>query len=200
LAETLFTGGRLPAPTAETGKWDRENLPKVALMRLEGLPPRTIADFFSQEFSLLHRTDTLVSANTVSAIMNSYFSPELKQKISAYEEERASGKILLLENRDLILEIVKKTGLKVPDLFSGKTSLGIRNSNAMFTPLEVIKAFAMRLENKHYEDILAAIGKTYSPELRGRLGMQITQTFSEDARRFLPNERTRERNRRAETE
>lgn len=187
LAETLFSNSTVPAPTHETGKWDRENLPKVALMRLEGFTLKNIADFFSQEFSALHRTDKLVSEDTVGVIMSSYFSPALKGKINEHAEERALGGIFLSENRDLILKIENKTGLKGADLFSDR-KLYATNQGATFSLLELIRAFDMRLENKPYKEILTAFGKTYSPDspLLLRLRVQINRTFSEAARRFLP--------------
>jgi len=185
LAETLFTGGRLPAPTAETGKWDRENLPKVALMRLEGFTLKNIADFFSQEFSLLHRADQLVSESTVGAITSYYFSPKLKGRINEHAEERALGGIFLSENRNLILKIESRTGLKGADLFSDR-KLYATNQGATFSLLEIVKAFDMRLDNKPYEEILTVFGKTYSRELSTLLRVHVNRTFSEQARRLLP--------------
>ena len=194
LSETLFSNSTVPATTQETGKWDRENLPKVALMRLEGFTLQNIADFFSQEFSLLHRADTLVSENTVGAIISFYFSPELKGKINEHAEERALGGIFLSENRDLILKIEDKTGLKGADLFSDR-KLYASNQGATFSLLEIIRAFDMRLENKPYEEILTAFGKTYSPDSSLLLRVQINRTFSKAARRFLPQTVQKRKNR-----
>ena len=192
LAETLFTAHHSDEPQVVTGqKWDEHYLPMIALMRLEGIHMRRIADFFSYEFSLLHRADEFVSENNVRDIMEGRFSRQLKQKIARYREQRAQGMDLLLGNEALFRGIMEKTGLEIADLFPEKKGVSVAHADATFTRLEIVKAFAMRLENMPYEDILARLGKDPTHELADRLGGRVQRVFSEKARRFLPHQTSR---------
>ena len=176
--------------------WHRDELAKLALCRLEGVPYTQRTDFFTREFSRLaasHHQDEEqaldeASTRTATKKMTEFFSSQLLAIIHKREREYSRVEELTLnaEARAEIERISELLHVPVEKLFSGRPI----PRNAQFTALELVRAFRMRAEHSPTKNILAALGRTGTKEALGRAAHRLivltSEMFSPEAVRKLP--------------
>lgn len=173
-------------------RWDSGYLAKVALMHLEGVSRNRMADFFSEEFSLLYRKNMSTSTDVIAVTVSKYFSDELKEKIQANVHTTWWGIAANLEDRSLISQIEIATGLSREELFpEGLNKQAQAKFNvsrgAHFNQDAILRAFLMRIKGEPYEVILSTLNVPPSEKgLHNQLAREITYNFSEQARALLP--------------
>ncbi len=186
-------------------QWNRGEMVKIALMRLEGVPPSDIADFYTHEFSRWpakekkeSREDYVVGAETISVKASANFSPLLKAAIvrNNKSERKVQRAITDPEISELVAQISRTIRLPVDRLFTGKSFPNKRK----FSTQDVLKAFLLRAgkEPVAYNEIITRLSlenPNISPsdsKAAKHLAVLIRDVFSDEARAHLPSNTQRQ--------
>jgi hypothetical protein len=182
-SEELFV--KTPNPNNPNTKFDEYYLLKLAVFRLECIDWKMISDFFDREFNDFGKTNNIYAL--IHAVCSKHFTDKLKDKIK--------------QNLNNIEFTVKRQS-------ESNNCRNLVDEIRRMTSLPINKIFLKPLRQKHYDGrfdfkdlckyFLQSITKSSKASLSEKeaslIKSMVSQSFSKEARAFLPKNVTKARN------
>ena len=193
-AEQLFTD---QIPKNDDALWNRHEVAKLALFRLEGVRLVACADFYTNEFNKLRsksitESNKIISVKNITTRSNEFFSRSLKNAIKTctrIRSERTTRMIRDPELKSLVEQACAATKLTPDQLFSKTRNLP---DNASFSSTEIVQTYLWRIQNdprSYMEIVRASRPKIHESDISWMaeiLKTLVNAAFSQEARGFLP--------------
>lgn len=180
--EELFV--KTPNPDNSTTKFDEYYLLKLALFRLERVGWKRISHFFDKEFEDFGETDI---THVLVTSCSMYFTNKLKSKIKLNFNDIGFSIKRIAESdncRNLVDKICGVTSLPINKIFL--KPLRQANSNSRFDLQDLCEYFL--------QSITKSSKASLSEKETSLIKSMVSQSFSKEARAFLPKNVTKARN------
>jgi hypothetical protein len=182
-SEELFV--KTPNPNNPNTKFDEYYLLKLAVFRLECIDWKMISDFFDREFNDFGKTNNIYAL--IHAVCSKHFTDKLKYKIKHNLNNIEFTVKRQAENdkcRNLVDGICKKTSLPINKIFLKPFQWSKYSSQFNFK----------YLCQYFLQSITKSSKASLSEKEASLIKSMVSQSFSKEARAFLPKNVTKARN------